>query len=223
MKLRKVSFPCFRTILTYVRPIDTFPFQEMAESMSAYSAVRDHLYGMDQSGNSLKERVSYNDRNIILIAVGDGCTPRTAALFAFRTQWTCISVDPAMRSGPWHAVSNLTTIQARIQDTSITVSDEQRAIVIMWHAHVSIREALSCLVIEGAKFDVSSVRDSAALRTKVALVSCACCNYDERQKEMPDGSEPDVEFEDIAVPSLMRAVRVWKFLPSGDRTSVLED
>lgn len=184
--------------------------------MSAYSAVRDHLYGTNESGESLNDRVSFKDRNIILIAVGDGCTPRTAALFAFRTQWNCISVDPAMRPGSWHTISNLSTIQARIQNVSIPVTSQQRVIVIMWHAHVSIRDALSCLTIDGSKCDDNNVKSSAAMRAQVALVSCACCNYDEHQKEMPDGSLPDVEFEDISVPSLMRTVRVWKFLPQDE-------
>ena len=34
--------------------------------------------------------------SVLLVAVGDGLTPRTAALFAFRTQWTCVAINPLM-------------------------------------------------------------------------------------------------------------------------------
>lgn len=180
--------------------------------MSAYAAVRDHLRNI---GNSLKvgqPSVAFNDKNVTLVAVGDGVTPRTATMFAFRTQWHCISIDPALRNGPWDTVSNLHSIQSRVQDATVPISESDRlVIVVMWHAHVSVRDAVSCLQFNGRKWDVDDVSLSQQLRQRVAVVSCACCNYDEVQRTMPDGSPPDVVFEDTGVPGLMRTVRVWKF------------
>lgn len=172
--------------------------------MSAYAAVREHLHQDELT----RCPISFDDTNVKLLAVGDGCTPRTACLFAFRTRWQCVSVDPLMRKGTWDAmVSNVRTHRARIQDVSVPLDhDDQRMVVIMWHAHVSIRDALSCI------WNVDDHALSARMRSRVALVSCACCNYDREQREMPDGSLPDAEYEDIAVPGDKRVVRVWKFI-----------
>ena len=37
-------------------------------------------------------------KGVLCINIGDGATPRTAALAAYLTSWTAVSVDPAMRS-----------------------------------------------------------------------------------------------------------------------------
>lgn len=184
----------------------------MAESMSAYAAVREHLQ-RDVTSQGIVRQVSFDDPNVKILAVGDGCTPRTACLFAFRTKWKCVSVDPLMRKGPWlETVSNLSTHRARIQDVDIPFDNPtQKVIVIMWHAHVSIRNSVSCLSVDGVKWDTNDQVLSASMRSRVAVVSCACCNYDEVQREMPDGSPPDSQFEDVAVPGEKRIVRVWKF------------
>lgn len=191
--------------------------QELAESMSAFSAVRQYLHVHGEDHEETDGILTFRDRNVLFVAVGDGCTPRTSALFAFRSAWRCVSIDPCMRKdGAWNSVSNLQTMKSRVQDVTVPVCSEnsnfERVVVVMWHCHVSIAEALSCLQFEGVKWDVKDKLRSRELRKRVALVTCACCNYDEVQRTMPDGSPPDVEFEDVAVPGLMRTVRVWKFL-----------
>lgn len=180
--------------------------------MSAYAAVREHLQITQSRKQDRGLGVFANDDTVTLMAVGDGVSPRTAAMFAFRTQWNCVSVDPAMRSGPWHKIANLCTIPQRVQDATVSIpSPYGRVIVIMWHAHVSVRDAVGCLEFDGHKWDTDDVELSRNLRKRVAVVSCYCCNYDELQRVMPDGSAPDIEFEDTGVPGLMRTVRVWKF------------
>lgn len=173
--------------------------------MSAYAAVRHYLVKHAPNHEQQDGVLSFSSPNVLLVAVGDGVTPRTAALFAFRTSWNCISIDPQMRKGGWDDVKNLRTHTARVQDVVIDVVDDQRVVVVMWHCHTSITDAISCLRFSGGN------RDSKCLRRRVAVVSCACCNYDAVQKVMPDGSAPDAEFEDTGVPGLMRTVRVWKF------------
>jgi len=51
--------------------------KELTESFSAYNAIRTHL----------ADEFKPADGRVTLIAVGDGHTPRTAALCAFLTQW----------------------------------------------------------------------------------------------------------------------------------------
>ena len=36
------------------------------------------------------------DPTVLCIVVGDGRTPRTAALLAMRTRWSVVSIDPAL-------------------------------------------------------------------------------------------------------------------------------
>lgn len=63
--------------------------KELTESLAVNNAIRTHL----------AEEFAPGDERVTLIAVGDGNTPRTAALCAFLTKWQCVAVDPEMI--PW--------------------------------------------------------------------------------------------------------------------------
>lgn len=164
--------------------------------MAAFAAVRERI--------RVDGAPTFGDGNMVLVAMGDGSTPRTGAMFAFRTNWRCLSVDPALKmhqDRPWGEVSNLTTIKARAQDVGLLIQPEERVLLVLWHAHVSMEDAVECLgFANGEK----------ATRARLACISCACCNFDETQREML-GANPDEEFQDDAVPGLMRTVRVWRF------------
>lgn len=175
----------------------------MAESMSAFAAVRQYLVKHDISHEEQNGILSFNSTKVRLIAVGDGVTPRTASLFAFRTKWNCISIDPQMRNGAWKEVQNLHTISSRVQDVIVNIKNDEHVVIIMWHCHTSIVAALSCI-----HFDQS---DKRTLRQRVALISCSCCNFDAEQRVLTDSSPPDLQYEDVGVPGLMRTVRVWRF------------
>jgi hypothetical protein len=54
--------------------------KELTESFAANNAIRIHLAGEYTPG----------DERVTVIAVGDGNTPRTAALCAFLTKWQCV-------------------------------------------------------------------------------------------------------------------------------------
>jgi len=58
--------------------------KEITESMAMYHAVKNYV------------PFDLHDEEINLVVVGDGKSPRTAALFAVMTKWTCYSVDPKM-------------------------------------------------------------------------------------------------------------------------------
>ena len=51
--------------------------KELSESFACFNAARVHL----------AETFLPSDPHVTLLAIGDGLTPRTAALFAFRTAW----------------------------------------------------------------------------------------------------------------------------------------
>ncbi len=183
--------------------------QELAESMAAFSAVREYLHAHREGDGDPDGILSFRNNNVLLLAIGDGSTPRTAATFAFRSSWRCVSVDPALKmdaTRPWRDVESLETIRARVQDVHIDVLANEKVVIVLWHSHVSIEDALACLrFVDGRNVE------GTALRKHVAVVACYCCNFEERQRTMIDGVPPDVEYEEDAVPGLMRQVRVWKF------------
>jgi hypothetical protein len=195
--------------------------KEMAESMAAFSAVRDFMLFRKDAPDGAPRKFSengplhLNDPTVTLVAVGDGCTPRTAGLFAFRTSWRCVSVDPALRTAPdrpWAGIARLEECPDKVQDVRIDIAGtSSRVVVVAWHAHVSIRQALACLSFDGVPWDVTDVEMSRQLRSRVALVTCACCQYEPRQRVMPDMSTCDVEYEDEGVNSMKRTIRVWRF------------
>ena len=53
--------------------------KEITESYSAFNAVKTKL-----------KQYELGDPGVTVVSVGDGRTPRTAALFAFRTKWQCV-------------------------------------------------------------------------------------------------------------------------------------
>ncbi len=61
--------------------------KEITESMGAFNAYRKCLISKCPPDNPFT----------MVVAVGDGVSPRTGAVFAIRTQFTCISVDPQLR------------------------------------------------------------------------------------------------------------------------------
>ena len=162
--------------------------KELTESFSIFNAARAHLtdkeFGFD-----------FSDPAVTVIAVGDGYTPRTAALFGFRTKWRCVSVDPLMTTpSEWeHKVQRLAVHRARFQD----VHDEaaltgDRVLLVLPHAHISVGEC------------IRRVR----WRSAIAAVVIPCCdNYAISAATGP----PMFEEEDGGVVSPHRLVRIWRW------------
>jgi hypothetical protein len=196
--------------------------KELAESMAAFNAVRDYCVLRRESKhrramrNEQKGVLRFEDSSVTLVAVGDGTTPRTAVLFAFRTAWRCISIDPALRTWekrPWAGIHRLEEHPRKVQDVTINITGKtSRVVVVAWHAHVPLHEALACLSFDGIPWTVENRELSRVLRRRVSVVTCACCQFEPHQRRMPDGSAPDAEFADISVPGDKRTIRVWRFL-----------
>jgi len=109
--------------------------KEITESMGAFHAVRSVI--LPETG------IQRNDPGITLVSVGDGCTPRTAALFAFLTKWQCYSIDPQLREAPFsikqlvtHPIERLTVYQKEIED--VIICSASATIVVCVHSHVPL-------------------------------------------------------------------------------------
>lgn len=153
--------------------------KEVTESFGARRAVTYYA-----------DRFPLNDPDVLLVVVGDGTTPRTAATFALTSRWNCHAVDPRLRStSRWAPIDRLTLHSRRIEDVRL---EGDRAVVVMVHAHVSATTALSSV--------------SAA---ELLLVSMPCC--------VPPGlrADPELRYHDPGVASPKNEVRVWRFANPG--------
>lgn len=157
--------------------LGVFPdFKELTESFGMYRAVSDTL------GRALLEQPG-----VALIAVGDGCTARTAATFAFRSQWTCYSVDPAARMlESYSSVRRLVIVQERVERWTLP-SGHARAVIVAVHSHARLDAAVKACA--GAE--------------RVDIFALPCCVGQQL------GRKPDVERVDKSISSPKRTFVIW--------------
>lgn len=147
--------------------------KEITESMGAFDGVRKHII---RSDSLLK------NKDITLISVGDGNTPRTATLFAFLTKWNCISVDPFMKEREWN-VDRLSTYKGKIEDLNLHYKD---VIIVAVHSHASMRETLKHVTGD---------------RRSMLAIPC-CVPYND--------INPTIEYRDMAIWSPKNLVKIWR-------------
>ena len=175
--------------------------KELTESFACFNAARAHL----------AEAFRPDDPSVLLLAIGDGLTPRTAALFAFRTSWRCVAVDPLMRAPEsWgERIERLTAHRATVAAAAEAEPGggfvAPRVLLVLPHAHVGLA---GCLRL---------------VRWQVALgaVVLPCCDWYGTISTAGCGA-PMHEAEDPAIVSPHRLVRVWQWgsgecLPSAVR------
>jgi hypothetical protein len=147
------------------------------------------------------------------ICVGDGATPRTAALFAHLTKGGhCYAIDPllaerstvvgtpkdlveddgALRATwrhEWEIVDRLTVIPLRVEQVRIRV---RRAVILMVHCHCTIDQVID-------QIDCEEI---------LGVVTAPCCQWGPHQ-ELLQGMPPVAVFRDAAMLSGKNDVRVW--------------
>lgn len=103
--------------------------KEWSESIAAYNAA------VQFSG------FSRSDSNVTVVVVGDGHTPRTGAMFAFRSNWNVISIDPNMRLlEKWSDIKRLKVVRDKVTDRSETIKAE-KAIIVGVHSHAKASDS----------------------------------------------------------------------------------
>lgn len=149
--------------------------KEISESFGAYDAVRYRL-----------PQYALGDKDVTVVCVGDGRTPRTAATFALRSAWNCYSVDPMLKGGTqrWKAIERLTVINKRIQDVRIAAA---RVIVVAVHSHANLKQSV-------AQIDAD----------EVSVVAMACC------VPMALDRAPDLTYDERGVISPCRTIQIWR-------------
>jgi len=150
--------------------------KEVTESYAAFNAVRNKL------------KFDLSDPHVTAISVGDGHTPRTATLMAFRTNWKCISLDPGLdekRIPIWESkVDRLTCLKKAVEDVNM---DFDKVVILCVHSHA----------------DIHSTLDHIKGKSR-ALVGIPCCvSYDYE-------IEPDYDYLDAGIWSPKNNVKVWR-------------
>lgn len=160
--------------------------KEVTESFGAYEAVRRHLPH------------AFMDPTVTMIAVGDGCTPRTGATFALRSAWQCYSVDPACHETSkrghayrpamrgWTALQRLSVYPKRIEDVSIKATGP--VVIVAVHSHASLEAAVR----------------SVSTPSSISVIAIPCCKL-QRLHVLHD-----LEYEDPAILSPRRRVLIWR-------------
>ncbi|CAF4009531.1 unnamed protein product [Rotaria sp. Silwood2] len=187
--------------------------KEITETFAIWSALRRYIF--PQLSTSTTSSID-NDRNAIIV-VGDGMTPRTAALCAYLTKelWQCYSIDPMLQYDTyvdmtfinrrsittvdhckqWKSIRGLRMVRAKIQTVSIKC---RKAIVAMMHAHVTIEDAIAAVdASEGI----------------IGIVTCPCCKWAPYQEEWL-GQTPHYQYTDLRLLSAKNQMNVWYF-PKG--------
>jgi hypothetical protein len=145
--------------------------------MGIFVAVRKHL-GAESFAND----------KIILIDVGCGSRPRTAAMFCHMTRWQCYAVDPNLKKDvQYNEFRNLTLRRCKAEEMPIIQSDYP-IIVVGVHSHATMK----------ATFDMVWSPDS-------WFFMMSCCVPQHTWKEPIDS------YKDHAIPSEKNEIRVWHF------------
>jgi hypothetical protein len=153
--------------------------KEITESCSAYNFFRQYYKEFD-----------FSDPDVTIISVGDGCTPRTAGLFAFRSNWECISIDPNLKWSNTSSydftakVKRLTCIRERIEGCK-NIHFKKLALVHV-HSHASLE--ISC-----NKFTAD----------KRIVLAMPCCVPQVRERL------PDFSYVDESIWSPQNKINVW--------------
>lgn len=156
--------------------------KEVSESFGCYNAARKYL----------KRNFAPDDPSVVLVAVGDGTTPRTAATFAFRTAWQCYSVDPLLKPKEYPNIDRLTVLRQKIEDVPPQIfGNPDKVVIVACHSHANLPNTISALR-----------RDDKPLQ-QIAVIALPCCK--KQELDVP----PDREYTDWGVWSPKKDFRIW--------------
>lgn len=178
-----VRFPTLRYIEEFVAlkcasdmlDLGLFPnAKEITESFACYRAARNFV------------PFELSDPDVTVVVVGDGSTPRTAATFAFRSNWKCVSIDPELRAPEnWQRSIKRLTCHAKKIEAMGRVK-YPKVVIVAPHSHAPLEVALD--------------RFQGKRRHVVAM---PCCVRQELNRL------PDTKYDDWGIHSPQRAVMVW--------------
>lgn len=140
-------------------------------------------YAMFEATTHLPEGFEWNNSDVTVVVVGDGIRPRTAAMFAYRTKWNCVSIDPDMRPHCYD-IQRLSVMRKKVEDVSIEV--DHNLLIVLPHSHAPLESCLSNLRGKNR-----------------CVVAMPCCT------PMTIARTPDHVYVDEQVWSPKNEIRIW--------------
>jgi len=200
--------------------------QEITESMACLSAVESHLADITR----------LSDTSTTCIVVGDGSTPRTAALLAMRSKWRVLSVDPALQGlfddelDPEPAQASLPREQRhKAMQKQLLMARQRRReqrealrkvkrlelhacgieqVLVSLDAHKHLVLILPhAHVIPDIALNSTLISPGSPMPS-ISIVQLPCCKFIKHDKVC--GLAPDLEYTDMSIATSRRVVRVWR-------------
>jgi len=158
--------------------------KEITESWAMLEAAKKHVPDID---------------NKSVIVVGDGCSPRTGALFAYFTKAFVFSIDPQFNLDHWNEhcdkqrkmgfpVQRLRIYKDKLENTLFSFHSD---IVVVWpHSHADMNVSLKNFCLTGNRWDIAM----------------PCC------EPIPSNwmREQHICYEDFNVLSPKRTIHIWE-------------
>ena len=149
--------------------------KEITESMAAFQAVINYI-----------PEISLKDPDINLISIGDGVSPRTSGLFAFRSKLNCVSVDPQLRVEKYSGlIKRVSLIKTRAENLNIECDT---AIIVAVHSHANLEKSAAKIKAK-RKF----------------VIAIPCC-----KPQLMGAINPTIVYVDDGIHSPCRAIYIWK-------------
>lgn len=147
-------------------------------------------WGCFEATHKLESPFNWDNPEVTCVVVGDGHRPRTGAMFAFRTKWSVISIDPEFHPKTYN-VDRLSLIKRHVQNCSLDLGGRP-TILVLPHSHANWEN-----ITEG-------IKDWGDL----AIISLPCCV----KFNIP--FTPMHQYDDMAILSPMRQVSIFQ-IPKG--------
>ena len=175
--------------------------KEITESISILNVLRKFF------DSSSKDKVLHNDYHfsnpkVTAVIIGDGSTPRIAALLCYVSKWEKVyCVDPQLKihkNKSWTNIRNLQCMKSKIEDITINVEDDHNVLLVFMHSHV---------LLEASMESISGLRGD--WKGKVSIITAPCCQFIEKHK-MIYNTRPDHVFTDICMATNKNTFYVYK-------------
>ena len=152
--------------------------KEITESMAVFGAIK----------RFKSEYPSIlGDSDVVCLCPGDGVHPRTAALAAYRTRWTCYSIDPLAKET--FQAARLWYRKAKAEDLPVADYHDKRIVILSTHSHAKLDDIL---------------RTIGSYKT-LYVIALQCCVPMEIK-----GHSPFKVYRDCGVFSPENEIKLWK-------------
>lgn len=185
--------------------------KEITESMAAYEAFRRFLAPFC---------ANFDDGQDAFVFVGDGATPRTAALFAYLTKGgSCYAIDPLLKDSCSQPVGTAReggdVPPAESKDAMAGCAAQHpwqhiRRLKVVPHRveKISMRLRRVVVVMVHCHCSLQQVMDRIQCEELVGLITAPCCNWGKVQQTL-QGLPPVACYKDPCMLSEKSDLRVW--------------